>query len=125
MSQSNQTPKKRGPGRPSRAEELGLFSLLERSVPDSRRKALIKRLLDIADGDDAKNSLKAIEILLAYIYGKPAQTVSIDAKVETEYELVWSDDKGEAPEAPPLTDGSNDASESLQGVVVRTTLGQD
>lgn len=60
------------PGRRSRAEELGLPRLLEKVVTDSKKLAVMRRLLKIAEEGSDKDSLKAIELLLAYVYGKPA-----------------------------------------------------
>lgn len=113
------------PGRRSRAEELGLPRLLEKVVTDSKKLAVMRRLLKIAEEGSDKDSLKAIELLLAYVYGKPTQTVDVSARVVTEYEVVWSEDSGETPEAPSLSDGSEESLSPLQGVVLRSAVGKD
>lgn len=113
------------PGRRSRAEELGLPRLLEKVVTDSKKLAVMRRLLKIAEEGSGKDSLKAIELLLAYVYGKPTQTVDVSARVVTEYEVVWSEDSGETPEAPSLSDGSEESLSPLQGVVLRSAVGKD
>lgn len=113
------------PGRRSRAEELGLPRLLEKVVTDSKKLAVMRRLLKIAEEGSDKDSLKAIELLLAYVYGKPAQTVDVNAKVIAEYEVIWPEDNGAAPEAPSLTSGSQESLGAIQGVVLRSAVGKD
>lgn len=113
------------PGRRSRAEELGLPRLLEKVVTDSKKLAVMRRLLKIAEEGSDKDSLKAIELLLAYVYGKPAQTVDVSARVIAEYEVIWPEDNGAAPEAPSLTSGSQESLGAIQGVVLRSAVGKD
>ena len=56
-------------GRKSRAEELGLTKLLDECWTDTDRKATIKKLAELAK----RGNIKAIEILMAYTYGKPVE----------------------------------------------------
>lgn len=114
------------PGRKSKAETLGLPYLLDKVVGPHEKILVVERLANIAmNSVDEKSALKAIELLLAYLYGKPAQTVDVSARVVTEYEVVWSEDSGETPEAPSLSDGSEESLSPLQGVVLRSAVGKD
>jgi hypothetical protein len=61
--------KKGRSGRKSKAEELGLVSLLNRGWTPAARERTIKRLSTLAEA----GNLEAIKILLAYTYGKPIE----------------------------------------------------
>lgn len=114
------------PGRKSKAETLGLPYLLDKVVGPHEKILVVERLANIAmNSVDEKSALKAIELLLAYLYGKPAQTVDVSARVIAEYEVIWPEDNGAAPEAPSLTSGSQESLGAIQGVVLRSTLGKD
>ncbi|HEY6244566.1 MAG TPA: hypothetical protein VIX17_11490 [Pyrinomonadaceae bacterium] len=65
--------KKGRSGRKSRAEELGLSSLLDDAFTLSDRKAVIANLRDIALGSDAKSAVSAASLLFGYTYGKPTE----------------------------------------------------
>lgn len=61
----------RGGGRKTKAEEMGLPMLIEEVIGDEGKKALIQKLYDksVKDGD-----VKAITLLMSYIYGKPSDS---------------------------------------------------
>lgn len=61
-------------GRKSKAEELGLSSLLEEVFGLERRKAVIEKLATIAiDCPDPKAAVSAAALLLGYTFGKPTE----------------------------------------------------
>lgn len=66
--------KKGRSGRKSKAEELGIQSLLDEAfTPDDRRK-VIENLARIAKSHlDAKAAVSAATLLLGYAYGKPKE----------------------------------------------------
>jgi len=70
---------RRGAGRKSKAEEMGLAKLLDQCFTPADRAEVFMSLAEMAKARD----LKAIELLLAYTYGKPVQrqehSGSIDA----------------------------------------------
>lgn len=67
--------KREGAGRKTKAEEMGLPKLIDEVIGDEGKKAIIKKLYDKAaiDGD-----VKAITLLMAYMYGKPVDIKEID-----------------------------------------------
>lgn len=62
-----------GAGRKSRAEELGLSSLLESAFTWKDRQAVIENLTSIAKGKDLKAAVSAASLLLGYAFGKPTE----------------------------------------------------
>lgn len=64
-----------GAGRKTKAEEMGLPMLIEDCIGKKGKKALISKLYTRAaeDGD-----IKAIALLMAYIFGKPVDIKEID-----------------------------------------------
>lgn len=60
-------------GRKSKAEEMGLASLLEESFTFEDRKLVIENLSMIAKGGDPKAAVSAASLLLGYTYGKPTE----------------------------------------------------
>lgn len=60
-------------GRKSRAEELGLHSLLETAFTLEDRQAVLQNLTKIAKGDDAKAAVSAATLLFGYAFGKPTE----------------------------------------------------
>lgn len=65
--------KRNGAGRKSKAEEFGLAALLDECWTVDQRKAVIKALHEQA----ADGVLGAAELLLAYAYGRPRQTLDV------------------------------------------------
>lgn len=65
--------KRPGSGRKSKAEELGLKALLDECWTPAARRACVRKLSKLA----AKGDLKAIELLMAYTFGKPRQAVDL------------------------------------------------
>lgn len=60
-------------GRKSKAEELGLSALLEKSFGVEKRQAVIEHLTNIATGSDPKAAVSAASLLLGYAFGKPTE----------------------------------------------------
>lgn len=60
-------------GRKSRAEELGLQSLLDSAFGVKDRRAVLENLTQIAKGSDAKAAVSAATLLFGYAYGKPTE----------------------------------------------------
>lgn len=60
-------------GRKSKAEEMGLQSLLDRAFTEVDREAVIGNLVTIAKGTDLKAAVSASTLLLGYTYGKPTE----------------------------------------------------
>lgn len=65
--------KKGRSGRKSKAEELGLISLLNEAFGIEDRKAVLQNLARIAKSEDSKAAVQAAQLLLGYAYGKPAE----------------------------------------------------
>lgn len=67
-----------GAGRKSRAEELGLIHLLDRHFPVKDRAEVLTVLCSKAkDGD-----MRAIELILAYTFGKPIERTETNVSGE-------------------------------------------
>lgn len=65
--------KRNGAGRKSKAEEFGLAALLDECWTTDDRRAVIKKLNTLAQ----EGVLGAAELLMAYAYGRPRQTVDV------------------------------------------------
>ncbi len=65
-------------GRKSKAEELGLTALLDECWTVDSRKKTIKKLASLANA----GNLEAIKILMAYTFGKPKETITVDGELE-------------------------------------------
>jgi hypothetical protein len=68
--QNNKGTKGNKGGRPSKAEEMQLIELLNTHID---KDSVIKKLKEFIDADN----LKALEIYLAYMYGKPKETKDV------------------------------------------------
>lgn len=81
---------KPGPGRPSKAEELGLNRLLDECWDDDQRRETIRSLVIKANGND-KQAIEATKLLLAYTYGKPKEYVQQEQSgvLEVRYVSDW------------------------------------
>lgn len=60
-------------GRKSKAEELGLQSLLDTAFTLEDRQAVFQNLTRIAKGEDAKAAVSAAQLLFGYAFGKPTE----------------------------------------------------
>jgi len=70
--------RRKGAGRKTKAEELGLPRLLAACITDAERKALFRVLKKKAlAGED-----RALELVLAYLYGKPIQPVQQSGELQ-------------------------------------------
>ena len=63
--------KREGAGRKTKAEEMGLPQLIEEVIGDEGKKKLVKTLYDNAV---VSKDIKAITLLMSYIYGKPSDS---------------------------------------------------
>jgi hypothetical protein len=90
--------KKGRSGRKSRAEEMGLVPLLDKSFPQKDRQAVIANLCSIAKGDDAKAAVSAASLLFGYTYGKPTEKHELSGKgggpIETAATVIIIPDNG-------------------------------
>jgi hypothetical protein len=99
-------------GRRTKLEELGLPQLLAEIVPEVKRRALWRKLARMAQGGD----VKAMELFLAYAYGKPDQKFKgqIESDNHLTIEIVRDN---ESLIAPPqfalLPEGNPDGGEAL------------
>lgn len=80
---------RQGAGRKTKAEELGLPSLIEEVIGESGKKEIIKNLYTKAKS----GSFPHTQLLMAYIYGKPVENHKVDEVKEITIKY---------------TDGSND-----------------
>lgn len=62
-------------GRKSKAEELGLVALFDRCVTAEDREDCIKKLAEDCRAEDFHQRHESRKLLLAYIYGKPRESV--------------------------------------------------
>lgn len=69
----NKGGKKGRSGRKSKAEEMGLASLLESAFSIEDRKDVLANLIRIAKGSDDKAAVSASSLLLGYAFGKPTE----------------------------------------------------
>lgn len=60
-------------GRKSRADELGLQSLLDRAWPESKRIKFFSELAKLAETPRTPQGMEAGKLLAAYTYGKPTE----------------------------------------------------
>lgn len=60
-------------GRKSKAEELGLSTLIDGRIPEEKRGKIIDNLYKFAIGSNPKAAVSAATLLLAYMYGKPTE----------------------------------------------------
>jgi hypothetical protein len=65
--------KRTNAGRKSKAEELGLHSLLDECWTEADRRACVKKLAQDAKSRDFKQRHEARKLLLAYAFGKPKE----------------------------------------------------
>lgn len=62
-------------GRKSKAEELGVQDWFDKHLSSADRVAIVKNLIFIATGDDAKAAVSAASMLFGYSFGKPKERV--------------------------------------------------
>lgn len=65
-------------GRKSKAEEMGLQSLLDMAWPKEKRLALFVKLSEMAE----TGNLEATKLLMAYTFGKPREYHEISGGVQ-------------------------------------------
>ena len=77
---SNRGGKREGAGRPRKPQSMELKKLIAQSVDF---EDALKTLMHIVNSPKSKDSdrIKVVELLLAYNFGKPHQSVQIDATV--------------------------------------------
>lgn len=75
---------KPGPGRPTKAAELGLAALIDKAWPIDEQQRAIRTIADIITGGASSNKDKiaALRLLLEYKFGKPAQVVEHSGSVD-------------------------------------------
>jgi hypothetical protein len=78
-----------GAGRKSKAEEMGLPSLIEEVIGDTGKRALIEKIRIQAES----GSFLHQQMLMHYIYGKPSDTIDVttNGKDITNKEIVFRD----------------------------------
>jgi hypothetical protein len=72
--------KREGAGRKSKAEELGLNALIDSVWSETAQKKVFKKLAEDCLSDDFYVRSESRKLLLAYKFGKPAQTLDIGNK---------------------------------------------
>lgn len=81
--------KRLGAGRKSKAEELGLASLLDKCWTLKQREECIRSLATNA----ANGEMDAIKLLMAYTFGKPRESVDVNQSgqvvLKVEYVNDW------------------------------------
>lgn len=80
---------RRGAGRKSKAEEMGLPALIEEVIGDEGKRSLIASINEKAQG----GSFLHQQLLMAYIYGKPQDDVDItsNGKTISAKEIIYRD----------------------------------
>lgn len=75
--------KRKGAGRKTKAEELGLAALIDSvwSIPE--QKEVLKKLADDCANDDFHIRHESRKLLLAYKFGKPKDSLDITSNGET------------------------------------------
>lgn len=63
-------------GRKSKAEELGLEKLLDECWTEQERRDTLKKLVSLAN----RGNMSAIQLLMAYTYGKPLERHEVSGK---------------------------------------------
>ena len=69
-------------GRKSKAEELGLASMLNKAWPESSRLKFFKELAKLAENPRTAQGMEAGKLLAAYTYGKPREQVELSGNQE-------------------------------------------
>jgi hypothetical protein len=67
-----------GGGRKSKAEELGIANLIEDVIGDAGKKAIVKKLYDMA----IKGSFPHHQLLMYYTFGKPTDKIQISGDMD-------------------------------------------
>lgn len=77
------------PGGRLSAASRALRQLLDEVVTEDDRRAVARQLVNLARGGD----MAAITLLLAYLYGKPSERLTVD-HTPVRVEFAWADDSG-------------------------------
>jgi hypothetical protein len=80
--------KRSGSGRKSKAEEMGLVSLLDECWTLAQRKECVKKLAQLASVGD----MDAIKLLMAYTFGKPKESVDVNQRSEMRLTVQYGND---------------------------------
>lgn len=80
---------RRGSGRKSKAEEMGLPALIEEVIGTEGKRALIQKINEQAKG----GSFNHQQLLMQYIYGKPQDDIDIttNGKDIASKEIIFRD----------------------------------
>ena len=80
IKKSNRGGKREGAGRPRKPQSMELKKLINQSVDFTEA---LKTLMHIVNSPKSKDSdrIKVVELLLAYNYGKPHQSVAIETNL--------------------------------------------
>lgn len=86
--------KSKGKGRPTKAKETKYLEAFKKGLPITRMTAVTKRLVDIVEKGEDRDSIKAAELLIRYAIGKPkeydAEALTLDAgKGGGKHEIVF------------------------------------
>ena len=77
-------------GRPVGSKNKNTIAIRELIDDSINIESLIKRLAQVAKGTDDRRSLEAIKVLLAYRYGRPAQTLEVNDKPQMTFKEFMS-----------------------------------
>lgn len=80
--------KKGRSGRKSKAEEMGLISLLDKCFTKTDREACIEKLAEDCKSEDFHTRQESRKLLLAYTYGKPRESVEHMGQDGGPFEIV-------------------------------------
>jgi hypothetical protein len=69
-----------GAGRKSKAEEMGLPALINEVIGEEGKKSLVEKLKELA----LKGDIKAVTLLMAYIFGKPSDSGALEISDDVE-----------------------------------------
>jgi hypothetical protein len=75
---------RKGSGRPIEAARIA-FNLFQTDCRQHRQE-ILARFMQIVRSDDARMALQAGEMILAYGFGKPRETINVEGEVITRYE---------------------------------------
>jgi len=101
-------------GRKSKADELGLQSLLDRAWPESKRVKFFSELAKLAENPRTLTGMEAGKLLAAYTYGKPTERVEHSGNDEKPIKIIIEyDDKIDAASAASGATDDQNASEAI------------
>lgn len=80
--------KRKGAGRKTKAEELGLPNLINEVIGEEGKRELI----DVLYRKSKTGSYQHLQLLLAYIFGKPVETVDLKAEIDQSIDISKLDE---------------------------------